>query len=79
MADVHPDFNRHRAQAEVYLGMAEAKQKLIEQVEKTSIARRGPTAEAELRKHQPYIDLVNDRNKFEKLAQLYATMALLYK
>jgi hypothetical protein len=72
-------FEVHRGLAEYYLKKAEAKQKVIDRVEQASIARRGPVAETELRKHQPYIDLVNDRNKFEKLAQLYATMALLYK
>jgi len=79
VANVRLRFNIYEGKALFWLQKAEAIQVVIDQVERTSKERRGPTAEVELRKHQPYIDLVNDRNKYEKLAQLYATFALMYK
>jgi hypothetical protein len=72
-------FHDYRHQAEVYVVKMETEQRTIDQVEREWQRNRGPVAQVELSKHQPYLDLCKDRNRYQGLAQLYATLALLYK
>jgi hypothetical protein len=74
-------FNAHSGNAEAWYTKYIAAQKVIERVEREALAKWGSAklAAVALKDDLDYRNLCTDRNRYQAIAHMEATMALLYK